>query len=213
MIYDLWPSWLPLYVGRYMGAYHTGISAYNKPNSDVGPLEYTFECPHGVVARKKGLLWLSHYLTPASSVYSVLPLLSNSKCLIVSLILSHSLTHPVLLSHSSCLRLVSLILSSSCLTHPVFVLSHSSCLCPVSVSLVQAWWYHFHCVVVLTHCTVVLSSLSPGSFRKTAVVCARRQLHGKAHHSAVDCLLCRLFALSTVFFVDCFALSKESEFY
>jgi len=54
MIYDLWPSWLPLYVGRYMGAYHTGIAAYNKPGSDVGPLEYTFECPHGVVARKKG---------------------------------------------------------------------------------------------------------------------------------------------------------------
>jgi len=55
MIYDLWPSWLPLYVGGgYMGAYHTGIAAHNKPGSSIGPLEYTFECPHGVVARKRG---------------------------------------------------------------------------------------------------------------------------------------------------------------
>lgn len=53
LVYDLWPSWLPVYVGSYLGAYHTGIAANNK-NARTGPLEYTFECPHGVVARKRG---------------------------------------------------------------------------------------------------------------------------------------------------------------
>ena len=29
-VYDLWPSWLPVYVGCYLGAYQTGIAANNK---------------------------------------------------------------------------------------------------------------------------------------------------------------------------------------
>eukprot|EP00658_Telonema_sp_P-2_P028567 TRINITY_DN21870_c0_g1_i13.p1 TRINITY_DN21870_c0_g1~~TRINITY_DN21870_c0_g1_i13.p1 ORF type:complete len:494 (-),score=72.13 TRINITY_DN21870_c0_g1_i13:217-1698(-) len=53
LIYDLWPSFLPLYIGKFLGAYHTGIAANNKSVLS-GPLEYTFECPHGVVARKRG---------------------------------------------------------------------------------------------------------------------------------------------------------------
>jgi len=53
LVYELWPSFLPVYVGRYLGAYHTGIAANNKDHA-AGPLEYTFECPHGIVARKRG---------------------------------------------------------------------------------------------------------------------------------------------------------------
>ena len=33
LIYELWPSFLPVYVGRYLGAYHTGISANNKDHA------------------------------------------------------------------------------------------------------------------------------------------------------------------------------------
>eukprot|EP00657_Telonema_sp_P-1_P001957 TRINITY_DN14752_c0_g1_i2.p1 TRINITY_DN14752_c0_g1~~TRINITY_DN14752_c0_g1_i2.p1 ORF type:complete len:170 (+),score=55.71 TRINITY_DN14752_c0_g1_i2:115-624(+) len=39
--------------GKYLGAYHTGIAANNKAHL-TSALEYTFECPYGVVARKRG---------------------------------------------------------------------------------------------------------------------------------------------------------------
>lgn len=52
VVYELWPSYMPCYIGRYLGAYHTGIAA--DIGHHRGPLEYTFEIPDGVKPRQRG---------------------------------------------------------------------------------------------------------------------------------------------------------------
>jgi len=52
VVYELWPSHMPCYLGRFLGAYHTGVSADIGHTS--GPLEYTFEVPDGVKPRRRG---------------------------------------------------------------------------------------------------------------------------------------------------------------
>jgi len=52
VIYELWPSNVPCYIGKYLGAYHTGIAA--DVDHRAGPLEYTFEVPDGVKPRRRG---------------------------------------------------------------------------------------------------------------------------------------------------------------
>lgn len=52
VVYDLWPSQMPCYIGSLLGAYHTGIAA--DVGHHLGPLEYTFEVPDGIKPRRRG---------------------------------------------------------------------------------------------------------------------------------------------------------------
>ena len=52
VVYELWPSHMPCYIGSMLGAYHTGIAA--DVGHELGPLEYTFEVPDGIKPRRRG---------------------------------------------------------------------------------------------------------------------------------------------------------------